>query len=481
MSVRTRGALVALALLGAVAVVVVLRSASGGSSSYKVDAIFDVARGIGPGQVVKIAGAQVGTVTGVHLTSRYKARVEMSVEPEFAPFRANASCQIEPEGIISENFVECSPGTPSAPRLAADGSGTATVPVSQTAEPVSLQDLFNIWSTPVSERLSVLLDELGIGVSGRAGDIQAILDRANPALAAARQAIALVNRQRTQLQQLVVAAAPVVGQLADHDRAVQRFLTQTATLTTTTAEHRGALSAAIARLPALLRSAQPALQQLAAVGASATPLLNDLRGAAPALTQLTETLPPFSRQAIATLHALSPALSRTRAALTAATPTLERLRQFATDADPAGESLDRLLVSLRDSGAFESLLRGLYNGAALTSHYDANSHVIFADMLENPCLTYATTPSGDCNAHLNGTATIPGEPNSRRLSARPAWARTAPAAGATGRAGARAGPAQSTPGPTTTTSAQGGARQPPTVSAPPDTGTLQGLLNFLLR
>lgn len=415
MSSRVRLILVLVA--GGVALALVAMAgegATGSAGTYQVDAIFDVARGIGPQQVVKIAGAQVGTVTAVRLTSAYKARVEMSIDRRFAPFRADASCRIEPEGIISENFVGCSPGTPSAPVLAADRSGTPTVPVRNTTEPISLQDLFNIWSTPVSERLSVLLDELGIGVSGRADDIQAILGRANPALTAARRAIGLVNRQRVQLQRLVVAAAPVVGQLAHHDQVVQRFLDAGASLTTITAEHRDALSAAIARLPALLHSAQPALAQLAAVGLSAPPLLAEVRAAAPAITRLTETIPPFSGQAIDTLTALSPSLARTGSALGAATPTLRRLQRFAVDADPAGASLDRLLVSLRDSGAIESLLRGLYNGAALTSHYDANSHVIFADMLSNQCLEYATVASSACDAHLNGSATIPGEPNARR-------------------------------------------------------------------
>src|SRR5258708_34557887 len=85
----------------------------GGTSKgdYRVDAIFDVARGIGTRQVVKIGGAAVGTVVGVHLTGDNKARVEMSIDPRFAPFRADASCRIGPEGLISENFVAGGPGS----------------------------------------------------------------------------------------------------------------------------------------------------------------------------------------------------------------------------------------------------------------------------------------------------------------------------------------------------------------------------------
>lgn len=406
---------VGVAVIGAVAVLAFGGAGSGGGGGYRVDAIFDVARGIGPQQVVKIAGAQAGTVTNVRLTSDYKARVEMTVSRQFGPFRANASCQIEPEGIISENFVECDPGSPSAPPLAPDSSGTPTVPVSHTAEPISLQTLFDIWRTPVSQRLSVLLDELGIGVSGRDSDIRQILDDANPSLAAAQRAIALINRQRGQLQQLLVAADPVVSRLAASDGAVKRFISAGAKLTGVTGARSGALSATIARLPALLHSAQPALRELAAVGAGAPPLLNELRAAGPSLTKLTTDVPQFATQADSTLAAIDPALSHTGSVLRTAIPTLRRTARFATDADPAGESLDRLLVSLRDSGAFESLLRGLYNGAALTSHYSVASHVIFADLLINQCVLYSTVQESACAAHLNGGAKIPGGyPNSHR-------------------------------------------------------------------
>ena len=37
-------------------------------SAYRVDAIFDTAKGIIPGQLVKIAGARVGTIDDVKLT-----------------------------------------------------------------------------------------------------------------------------------------------------------------------------------------------------------------------------------------------------------------------------------------------------------------------------------------------------------------------------------------------------------------------------
>src|ERR1700712_6012850 len=97
-------------ILAVLAVAVTPRSQS--ASTYRVDAIFDTAKGIIPGQVAKIAGARVGAIEDVQLTKDYKARIIMSIPRRFT-FHSDASCTIQPEGLISENFVQCDPGTPS--------------------------------------------------------------------------------------------------------------------------------------------------------------------------------------------------------------------------------------------------------------------------------------------------------------------------------------------------------------------------------
>lgn len=425
-----RGALVVAGLLALVAVAVVrLGGNDRGASArdYRVDVIFDVARGIAPKQVVKVAGAQVGTVVGVRLTPGYQARVQMRIDRRFAPFRADARCAIRPEGLISENFVDCSPGTPAAALLPATGGHPPTVPVTRTSAPVSLQDLLDIWRVPTAQRVAVLVDELGLGVAGRGSDLNAILYRANPTLAAARRAIALVDTQRRQLGELVDAAAPVVGSLAQRRPEVQRFITQTARLSTITGTRRDQLSAAIAHLPPLLRSAAPALRRLDQVATAAPPLLADLRAAAPALTRLSTSVPPFSATAVGTLRTLDGPVRDTALALRRAAPVVRRLASFAHAADPAGIGLARLLVSLRDDGAIESLLHGVYSVAGLANHYDRTSHVIHGLILANACTPYARTPTAGCSARLDGSVT-PGSPVRRSATATRPRRPTTPAA-----------------------------------------------------
>ena len=129
---------VAIGLLAAAALVVTLAAARGGSDggSSRVDAIFSNASGLIPGQNVEIAGAVVGEVSGIELTPRHHARVEMNLQTGFAPFRSDATCEIKPQSLIGEKFVECDPGSPDAKELGTV-DGAPTVPLQHTHAPVA--------------------------------------------------------------------------------------------------------------------------------------------------------------------------------------------------------------------------------------------------------------------------------------------------------------------------------------------------------
>ncbi len=179
--------------LGAVLVVAtavagpVFGSAGSQGGSSRFDAIFDDARGLVGGQLVKVAGARAGSITNVVVTPDFKARIEATVDSRFMPFHEDATCTIRPEGLIAENYLECDPGSPGSPILRSTAGHPPTVPVTRTTEPVSLLDLFNTFNLPTRERLTVLLDELGIATAARGQDINQILLRANPTLGLARR------------------------------------------------------------------------------------------------------------------------------------------------------------------------------------------------------------------------------------------------------------------------------------------------------
>ncbi|HVS29071.1 MAG TPA: MlaD family protein [Solirubrobacteraceae bacterium] len=389
---------------------------SRGGGQYRVDAIFDTAKGIIPGQLVKVAGAQVGTVSDVKLTPDYKARIQLLVDRRFAPFRSDASCSIKPEALIAENFVQCDPGTPSGRPLKATGGKAPTVPLTRTAVPVSINDLFDIWNVPTRQRLTILFNELGAGFIGRGADLNALLLRSNPALAAVRRTLAIVNRQRAQLQRSVVATDRVVGELARRRGGVKRFIEQAARVSAQTAQRRAPLAESIRRLPALLRATDPALRDLDQVTANGTPVLADLRAAAPRVNRLVADVRPFSIAGLPALRALDPALRSGRRAVRSAGPVVAALRKFSAAALPTGQLLDELVVSMRDRGVVEGLLSFVYYAGSATARFDATSHIFPSHIIVNACTAYTQVPLAGCNARYTSPATT----RSRRVAPAPA-------------------------------------------------------------
>lgn len=400
----------ALALLAATTVLVGtagVTGSQGSSSTYRLAAIFDTARGLVPGQQVKVAGAVVGRVEKVTVVPGPKARVELSVEGRFAPFRSDARCSILPEGLVSENYVDCVPGS-AARELAPDRGGTPTVPLEQTAVPTSLQDLLDAFSLPVGERVRGLIHELGLATAGRGEDLDALLRRANPALQDTRRVLAVIEDQRTQIARAVGDTDRVLAALATREDDVRRFMSASADLATAAGRRAPALSAAVRDLPPMLDATRPALHSLRRTATQVTPVVRDLGTAAPGLRTLTREVPPFVAAGTPAVSSLAAAARTGRPATRAARPVVRTLRETAGAAVPFARNLDVLLRSTRDSGGFEGLLRTFYSIAVSMSGYDDISHVVGLAINVYPqCIADQTTPGCDARYLAPGRGTVP--------------------------------------------------------------------------
>jgi phospholipid/cholesterol/gamma-HCH transport system substrate-binding protein len=402
---RRLAALAAVLVAGVAAFVALRVAGAQGSSTTSFAVIFDDARGLIPGQLVKIAGAQAGTITNVSVVKQgsvFRARVVGTVGSQFMPFHTNATCTIKPQGLIAENFVDCDPGSPPAPPLRPQHGLPPTVPVKNTTEPVSLLDLFNIFNVPTRERVSLLIGELGIGTSGRGQDFNAILYRANPALALARRVIGILARQKAQLGSILDATNTIAQQAATHTGEAQQFIDRAAAVSATTAAHRGALERTIRRLPGLLAAAQPSLQQLDVVARDGTPLLQQLHAAVPWLQRVASDLGPFVAAAKPGLAKLSQALGRAIPAIRETTPLVAALRAYTQRSLPKTRLSGRLFTSLQDSGFLENFLGIIYYVDAALARYDSTSHLLDISLLDienGRCSLYATKPANGCGAN----------------------------------------------------------------------------------
>jgi ABC-type transporter Mla subunit MlaD len=425
---------VLLAMAGLIAVMVAGTSAQGDSTAT-FDVVFDDARGLIGGQLLKVAGAKAGTIENVSVVDQngvFRAKIEASIESKFMPFRQNATCSIRPEGLIAENYVDCNPGSPPSPPLTGVNGQPPTVPVGHTSEPVSLLDLFNIFNLPTRERFQVIVDELGIGTAGQGDNFNDIIRRANPALQLADQAIGILARQKTQLAQIIDDTGQIAYQGASHTADVQDFLTHAAALTQLTASHSSALSRAINELPANLDATQPTLQQLDTVARDGAPLLAQIHAAVPELNRVATDLGPFVTAAKPGLAKLGAAITTAIPAIKKTTPLIKTLRSYLGRSLPSTRLFAKLATNLEKAGFAENFLSVLYYIAAATAREDATSHLLSL-LLVGPgngiCAIFATTATPACSAHYaaqSGTtaarspATKPSTPTAGATPAQPA-------------------------------------------------------------
>jgi phospholipid/cholesterol/gamma-HCH transport system substrate-binding protein len=390
--------------LCAVLVGLALSAAGGGSSggAYRVDAIFDNASFLIPGQDVKIAGAKAGTVVDVKLTPQHKARIQMQVGKEFAPFRSDADCTIQPQSLIGEKFIQCTPGTPQGAPLRSVGGEAPTVPLANTHSPVDIDLVNATFRAPTNQRLALLLDELGAGFAARGDDLNAAIRRANPALQETRRVLGILSGDRARLRSLIGASDQVIARLAEHRGSVKGFLRHGAAVAKVTAQRSAKLEASAQRLPALLAQAQPALSNLRTLAEQGTPILRDAWAAAPQLRRLAHSAGPLADAARPALTRLGRAAKAGEPALAAAAPVVAQLRAFARAALPAGVSVNELVQSLRQRGVVEGLQTFTYFAALATSRFDKYSHTLPAHLLGSTCSQYATTTVAGCSANFAG-------------------------------------------------------------------------------
>src|SRR5438132_8029199 len=128
---------------------------------YKLNAVFASAVNVHSKSPVRIAGVTVGKVTKIKREGNVGV-VSMEIESGGLPIHADARAKIRPRIFLEGNwFVELQPGSPSAPTL----SSGATLPVTQTSDPVQLDQVLDALNTETRANLQNFLIGWGDGLT----------------------------------------------------------------------------------------------------------------------------------------------------------------------------------------------------------------------------------------------------------------------------------------------------------------------------
>jgi phospholipid/cholesterol/gamma-HCH transport system substrate-binding protein len=363
-------------LVAAVAAVVLIGATAAGKAggsdgdTVEVVAMFSDASPLLPGNVVKAAGVDVGTVDSIEV-DHGEARVTMKIDRAALPLHQDVTATITTQDLLGERFVTLDRGSADKPELATP----MTIPVDQTSRVVDLQDVLNSVDTPTAEGLSALITESGEALRGHGAKTDKALAALAPALRQADDLAAILRDQNELLGRLVDTAQPVASSLATKDGKAMDELVDSATrLLETLSAERQALQTSLSELPSTLVSARATLAELAGVAAPATRTRRALRPVTGDLSQISKELTRFADAADPALGSLPPVLDEAKRLLDKAAPVVAALRPAGDGLVSTARSADRLSDVALSGKSLTDLMEFVKGWSMATSDYDAISH-----------------------------------------------------------------------------------------------------------
>ncbi len=303
---------------------------------YRLNAQFNSVVNIAPKSPVRIAGVNVGKVTAVRREGDGGV-VTMEIEGRGLPIHEDATLKIRPRIFLEGNFfVELQPGSPAARTL----SSGATVPVTQTADPVQLDQVLDALNTDTRANLQTFLIEYGAALTAKPTAAQdaeqspevrglngaQALNKAYQIGPEALRDTAIVNQalagqEPHDLSKLFASVEKVTAQLDVHEQQLGELIGNFNTFLGALAAQSPSLRSAVAQLPAALRNADRGFTELAATapplrefalnlipGVEALP--STIKAAYPWITQTESTLAPNALGGVAsTLRKAAPAFA----------------------------------------------------------------------------------------------------------------------------------------------------------------------------
>jgi phospholipid/cholesterol/gamma-HCH transport system substrate-binding protein len=427
--------LILAAAVVAAVVLVVLLVAGGEDSSdgYEVRAVFDNGGFMVTGEQVRVAGANVGTIEEVNVTmpgdtvaykngkavkKAGKAIIVMNItDPGFQDFRQDASCQIRPQSLIGEKFVDCrttlprAPGSEPPPPLkqipdGEPGAGQYLLPLGNNGTSVDPDLINDIYTLPYAQRFRLILNELGAGLAGRGEDIEVLVKRANPVLRDVDRFFGVLSAQRDQLAQLASNSEEILGPLSREREHVAGFFTNAGAAAEASAEKGPELEEALQKFPTFLREFRKTMVSLKTFSDAGTPLFEDFGTAAPQLTDATRTLTPFSEALTVSLKSLGNAAEASGPNFAKADRVVRQASVLAKSGVVPTEELAKLLVNLKTTGGWDGLTELIYNNTAALNGFDQYGHFGRTRVTLSVCTSYQANTNGQegggCSSRFNG-------------------------------------------------------------------------------
>jgi virulence factor Mce-like protein len=190
--------------------------------TYDIKVQLPEASGLQKGNQVRVGGTRVGVVSGLNpyqdpATGRVTAIVSLKLEKSVQPLPVDTTAIVQSVSTIGLKYLALEKGHSASP-LKAGG----TIPVSQTREPVDLDQFFNMFDKKTRIANQVNLTSFGNGLAGRGIGLNETIATLRPLVTNAIPVLHNLASPQTGFGQLFVAfdrAAKEVAPVADEQAA----------------------------------------------------------------------------------------------------------------------------------------------------------------------------------------------------------------------------------------------------------------------
>ncbi len=287
---------------------------------YQVTAYVLTADGVVPQNAVTMGGVTVGSVSSVGIvpddqTSQGGATITLQIDSRYTPLPLGTRATIRPQGLLGSKFVELTPGGLGGQTIPSGGS----IPLHDTATPVDLSQVQDIFNQYVSAKLKTLNLESGKTFAGSRGQQLNELLAQLPAITANTSDITgNIDRQDQQLEQLTIEFDRITAQIASEDAALRGDLSNGSSILNTMAAHDQRLQDELVYANSSLGAVNSALnghqQDLHAIFAEFPALLRELHTFNDNSATSLATIYPCINDVIQTIREMQDATKYTHAA-----------------------------------------------------------------------------------------------------------------------------------------------------------------------
>ncbi len=377
----TREHIARIAGLGAlvIAVVALIFVLFTGGSSYVVHADFYDAGQLVRGDLVTVAGHQVGSVGGITLSKNGLADVELDIsDSSITPIHEGTLASIGQLSLtgVANRFVGLSLSD-AGPKISNGG----TLPPAQTRGIVDLDTVLDALTPHVRKGIQRVLRSGAYFVrQPTASQFNQLIHYVNPALSQTSQFGSEVVADQFALERLLSSSSQVARTLATRNGDLGGAVTNTAATLKEIAAQRAALADILVRAPGVLHQSTGVLRDVNYSLRFLNPVLVDLRPVAPRLAQLLRIVVPTARNALPLIAGVQALVPSAKAALLAL-PPVERKATPAVKSLTAGvKGIIPILAGLRPY--MPDVVAGFFNGVggATGATYDANGHYLKSEL-----------------------------------------------------------------------------------------------------